>query len=149
MHTARDAAAAGPGRERAEFLPRIARIALGVAAVGALYRTVVAVVPSDATDARQKVDLLLPYGAIALAAVGLRWGIHRRAGIARWSAVAAGALMAAALVAGRGAVATFWHYHPMPLVDVSLFLVGPVVTIGFVVAGICCAVARSDASGWR
>jgi hypothetical protein len=121
---------------------------LYAAGAAAICRVVIAVM-SDLIDGPTKVQLLLLYGTIALVAFALRWGVNRRAGIARWASVLGGLLMAAVLIRGRGAFATFWHYLPMPTPDVLLFLVSPLMIIGFVVAGSCCMLARSDSAGWR
>lgn len=133
---------------RAPSLLQTARIALYAAGAAAMCRVVISVM-SDLIDRPTKVRLLLFYGTIALAAFALRWGINRRAGIARWASVLGGILTAAALFRGRGAFATFWHYLPMPAEDALLFLVSPLMIFGFVVAGSCCALAQSDSAGWR
>ena len=148
MPSAMDTIAAPPTRDRAAPLRRTARIALAVAGAAALYRVVV-VVLSNVLDGPTRLRLLVLYGTIALAAFALRWGVNRRASVARWASVIAGLLMAAALLRGRGAFAAFWHYFPMPALDVFLFLVWPAMIVSFVVAGSCCALARSDTAGWR
>jgi hypothetical protein len=143
-----DGVAAPAGRGRTTSLLRTARIALYVAGAAALYRVVIALM-SHLIDRPTKVQLLLVYGTIAVVAVALRWGIDRRAPVARWACVGAGLLMAAALIRGRGGFATLWHYFPMPAFDVLLFLVWPLMVSGFVVAALCCAVAQSDTAGWQ
>lgn len=139
---------ARPAPDRVGSLLHTARIALFAASAGALYR-LAAAIPPDFLDRPTKVRLALFYGTIGLTAVALQWGIKRRVGMARWSAMLAGALMAAALIRGRGAFATFWRYFPLPVLDVLLFLTWPIMIIGFVVAGVCCALAQPDTAGWR
>ncbi len=137
-----------PKRDRTASVLQTARVALAVAGAAALYRVAVAVL-STLVDGPSKVRFLLFYGTIALVAVALRWGVDRRASVARWACVVAGLPMVAALIRGRGAFATFWHYFPVPVADVLLFLVWPLMIIGFVVAGACCALAQSDSARWR
>ncbi len=148
MPTATGAFAAGPAPDRVGALLRTARIALFAASAGALYRLAAAMPPAF-LDRPTRVRLVLLYGTIGLTALALQWGIKRRAGVARWSSVAAGALMAAALIRGRGAFATFWHSLPMPVLDVLLFLASLFIIVGFAVAGVCCALAPSPTAGSR
>lgn len=148
MPTAIGAFASRPAPDRVGSLLHTARIALFAACAGALYR-LAAAMPPDFIDGLTKVRLALFYGAIGLTALALQWGIKRRLGMARWGSMVAGTLMAASLIRGRGAFATFWHYFPMPVLDVLLFLTWPFMIIGFVVAGVCCALAQPDTAGWR
>ena len=148
MLAAIDALAARPGHDRAASLLRTARIALFLAGAAALYRVAVAI-QLDLLDGPAKARVGLFYGTIALAAFAFRWGIGRRFGFARWASVVAGLLMAAILIRGRGAFATFWHFLPMSPSDALVFLAWPVMIGGFIVAAACCGLARGDTAGWR
>jgi hypothetical protein len=139
--TAPQAASRGPS------LLHAARVALFVAAAGAICRLVIAIRPGVADG--PNLYVLRLYGAILLIALTLQWGVGRRGGAARWSTVVAGMLMAVALIVGRGALVAFWHHLPMPPVEALLFAAQMLIIIGFVVAGICCAVALFDTARQR
>jgi hypothetical protein len=132
-----------PGVDHSVSLLRAARIGWSVSAAAAPCRIILAVMRSDAAGGRT-LSLVGAYGAIVMIAVALRWGIARRTSIARWSAVLAGALMGWALVVGRAEFGIFWHNLPMPPIDALLFPARLLTLLGFVVAGLCCAVAPFD-----
>ena len=139
---------ARPRVDRRPLLLDAAGIALLVSAAAALCRIVIALLRPPASQGLTS-QLVTEYSAIALVTVLLYWGISRRASIARWGAVMAGGLMAAALVAGRAEFHAFWANLPMPVLDALLFPARLLIILGFVVAGLCCTVAPLDAFRWR
>ena len=140
-------AVAATDASRSIALLRLARIALSVAAGAALGRIGLALgsTPASGPD----FPLLGLYGAIALSAIALQWGVQSRSGLARWGTVLAGLVMTAVLVAGRAEFVLFWQHLPLPPVYLLLFAGRLLILVGFVVAGLCCVVAKfEDAPRW-